>query len=570
MNIINKFFLKAVLFPASFYSRTGINTFHLRAILTTKLIMDDRRPNTFQQTQHKKQNSAVSSATIGTMLLSAVMGSFFLTGFAFGSNYVTHFTIYFSMYIVILASTLISDFTSVLVDVRDNYIILPKPVNDRTVVAARLLHITIYISKLVIPMSLPGLIYLLIVTNIWSALVFFLLVILVTIFTIFLINALYIFILKLTTPQKFQSVISYFQIFFAVFIYGSYQLVPRMMNMVAAEGYDISTSKWIWLAPPYWFAGAWELLAGFQVQASWIAATIISLAVPFLRIWAVIKYFAPSFNQKLSQIAGSNPEAAPAAGSKRSVSTTSAYVRGLAKTFAAKGAEQMAFLLCWKMTGRSKDFKLKVYPSFGYLLVYAVIMFLNSKKMSLEAFKEQTSRGKILMVSIIYFSGLMLLMAINQVTYSEKFKAAWIYFITPVKAPGKLITGALKAAMLKFYIPVIVLVSVPAISIVGIKIIPNLVLGLFNELLICSLIAYLNIKQLPFSADQSNANKTGAFTRGLFMMLIPAVVGFTHYLISDFTWVVSVAAVLSIIAAWVVMGGIADTTWQQVETSYAD
>jgi hypothetical protein len=128
----------------------GVNTSQLNSILLTKLIIDDRRPNTLHQTGRRK-SKPVKGATLGTMLLSAVMGAFFLICFSIGKDYTTHLTVYFSMYIFLLASSLISDFTSVLIDVRDNYIILPKPVTDRTVLVGRLLHIIINLSNIVLP-----------------------------------------------------------------------------------------------------------------------------------------------------------------------------------------------------------------------------------------------------------------------------------------------------------------------------------------------------------------------------------------------------------------------------------
>jgi hypothetical protein len=55
MNFINKGFLKVALLPKGIYGRLGINTDHLKWILSTKLMMDDRRPNTLHQTQQKKE-----------------------------------------------------------------------------------------------------------------------------------------------------------------------------------------------------------------------------------------------------------------------------------------------------------------------------------------------------------------------------------------------------------------------------------------------------------------------------------------------------------------------------------
>src|SRR5262245_44440682 len=109
MNIINSVLLRFALLPSGLYRKMGINTEHLKVILNAKLIMDDRRPNTFQQIQTKKSNRPINSATLGTMLLALIMGLIFLTSFMIGETYETKLTIYFSFYITILASILIAD-----------------------------------------------------------------------------------------------------------------------------------------------------------------------------------------------------------------------------------------------------------------------------------------------------------------------------------------------------------------------------------------------------------------------------------------------------------------------------
>ena len=160
MHIINQSFLKLALLPAGLYARMGVDTAQLKTILTTKLILDDRRPRPIAQTRSSGEKKPVSMATLGTMLMSAVMGAFFLFCFFIGEDRVTQLTFYFTFFFVLLSLTLITDFTSVLIDVRDNFILLPKPVNDKTLVVARLLHIFIHLCKIVLPMGLPGVIYL--------------------------------------------------------------------------------------------------------------------------------------------------------------------------------------------------------------------------------------------------------------------------------------------------------------------------------------------------------------------------------------------------------------------------
>src|SRR5205085_760216 len=186
----------------------------------------------------------------------------------------------------------------------------------------------------------------------------------------------------------------------------------------------------------------------------------------------------------------------------------------------------------------SKDYKMKVYPSIGYIVVMLAMPFLRGNKFNISGLKDSDRASTFVFVGIIYFSSFLLMMALNQMIFSDKYKAAWIYFTTPIKAPGELINGALKAALVKFYFPVVVLVSATAMVITGPKLLPNLLLGILNEVLICSLIVYVTINQLPFSVPQSNNAKAGGFLKGLFMLAIPALVATFHFLIYEITPVV--------------------------------
>ncbi len=566
MNIINRFFLHLLLLPSGMYQKMGVSIPHLKAILTTKLIMDDRRPNSIHQTQKKKQQKPIRFATLGMMLYTTFLGCFFLVAFAFGHDAVTKFTIFFSFYIFILTSLLISDFTSVLIDVRDNLIILPKPINDKTFVLARLLHIVIHVIKLILPMTLPGLITVGIMYGIGGVFPFLFLILAASLFTIFLINALYIFILKVTTPEKFKSIISYFQIFFGIFIYASYQIVPRLVDKSVLSNFSVSDLSWSWALPPYWFAGAWEYLHTGNFISPMVVYFIVSLLLPVASIWVVIKYFAPAFNQKLSMISGSEEGAAPVkTGGKKTLSTTSVYITTIAGWITTKGAERMSFLHTWKITGRSRDFKMKVYPSIGYMLVYVVLMFLNKKGLNLQEIQDQNSiGGKIIVISLLYFSSFILMVAIGRLIYSDKYKAAWIYYVTPIRVPGSLLSGSLKAAMVKFCFPIMTVISILAIIIIGPAIIPNLLLGIFNQVLIITFIAYLTLRVLPFSMQESNSVKGGSFIRGMFSMIIPFLLAIMHFFVYDYIIVVCILCVLAGIATWLMMDALNNKSWEKL------
>jgi len=570
MNFINQILLKFVLLPEKLYRKNGVNIKQLQSILATKLLMDDRRPASLMAGRRRqKESKEMNKATLTTMFVSALIGCLFLFSFALNTAIIAQLTFYFTYFIFMLASTLISDFTSVLIDVRDNYIIMPKPVSDRTMLLARLLHIFIHICKLVVPMLLPGLIYMGIHYGIAGWLLLLFTGILTVIFSIFLVNAVYIIILRITKPEKFKNIISYIQIVFAVVLYASIQLLPRMIGKVENFDFHFSNSSWLIFLPPYWFAGAWNVMYHLQGSPLEYSAAVCAWLLPFICLWIVIRFLAPSFNKKLSLISNTANDAATITSTtQKTINKKSSFSNVVAKLITKPGAERMGFLFTWYIMARSRDFKMKVYPSIGYLIVYVAFFFFNAKHFSLRDIQEQTTQGRVVIITALYFSSLLLSMAVTQLVYSEKYKAAWLYFITPVNVPGNIINGAVKAAIVKFFLFFIFVLAIPGGVLAGISFIPNLLLAVINQLVICYVLVYLGNKELPFAKNQSIEIKTGNFMRNLFRMIIPFSIAALHYFIYTSMPLVILALIVSGAALWVIMDSVKKFSWAVIKTSF--
>lgn len=569
MNIINKGFLKLALLPAPVYKKLGVDQRALSAILHIKLTMDDRRLSALQQARQRRSDKQVSSATIFTMLISAVFGLLYLIAFYIGSNIVTGMSFYFFMFFFMLSATLISDFTSVLIDVRDTFIILPKPVNDRTVLMARLLHIFIHICKLVLPMALPGVIYIGVQYGLLPAFWMLAMIFLLTLLAIFFINAVYIVILRITTPQKFQNVISYFQIVFAIVIYASYQILPRMMETSGLSTFDISKHAWANFLPMYWMAVGWESLSNFQFAGNAVIFTIAGVLLPMACIWIVVRFLAPSFNNKLALINSTADSQHNT--QKKVILQKRSLADKLGKVVTTTGAETAGFSFAWKMSARSRDFRLKVYPSIGYLVVLVVIFVMRAENPTFQQMQNSgTQQFRFMVVAAIYFMSLLLVTALSQMIYSEKYKAAWIFYAAPVAYPGEVILGAVKATILKFYIPIVLAITIAGLALGGIAVLPNILLGLFNQLLISTLLVYINFRHLPFSRKQNNNANAGSFIRNLSIMLISGFIAIMHYMIFKMPVVVWICAALSIVATWLMMDSIRKTGWEKIRMEKED
>lgn len=122
--------------------------------------------------------------------------------------------------------------------------------------------------------------------------------------------------------------------------------------------------------------------------------------------------------------------------------------------------------------------------------------------------------------------------------------------------------------MLKLYIPLFSFLTIVAKYLFGLAVIPNLVLGLFNQLFICLLLGHISPKYLPFSASQTLADKSGAFLSGILKLAIPTSIGVMHILLFNFKWVVYVLIILSVVATWVLFDSIKRISWARVESAY--
>ena len=114
--------------------------------------------------------------------------------------------------IFFVMTSMISDFSSVLLDIRDSNILYPKPIDKKTISVAKLIHIIIYLSLLTVALVGPSLIAGLIKNGIFFFLVGLMNVVLIDILIVALTALVYLLILKFFDGQKLKDIINYVQI----------------------------------------------------------------------------------------------------------------------------------------------------------------------------------------------------------------------------------------------------------------------------------------------------------------------------------------------------------------------
>lgn len=294
---MTNFLVRLVSYFNPIWRKLGVNPDHLEAILRVKLKMDGRRASAFNANAKgtKKENKGQDWLT---MLMFFLFGALFLSMFAVLKKPVSAFTVYFAAWMVTLAMTLITDFTEVLIDVRDNYILLPRPVNDRTITISRILHVILYLSKLALAYAIPGIIFMAIAYGVGGVLVFLLQFSISIVFVIFLVNLIYLVILRYTSAQKFKEIINYFQIAFTVLIFASYYLLPRLIDFSAFSETDVLTNSASYFVPPAWIAGLWGLIMEGDTRIITLIISAFALLTPIICTVFVTNVMAKNFSQK--------------------------------------------------------------------------------------------------------------------------------------------------------------------------------------------------------------------------------------------------------------------------------
>jgi len=559
---MDKIFLRFVALLYPLLAKTGVDTNQLNEILKVKLLMDNRRPKAmFAVKKGAKNNGQQSPWLIGFFQL--LMG--FFIGLVLLLNNMPYVgqTYYFLIFMVLMALTLISDFTTVLVDTRDQFILLPRPVNDRTIAVSRILHISIYVLRLALLQGLPAMIIIWYLDGLLAVPIFFVQLLEATFLSIFMVNIVYLLLMRSVSPQRFKDVISYFQIGFSVLIFAAYYLLPRLINVSVLGNINLLTHWWAYLLPPVWIAAMNELLIHAS-RSNYITSllAIIGFTLPLAGLWLVAKVLAPGFNRRLAVIATSDGNTNTTGKVKKAGRFN--FIEKISDLLAPDPVENAGFRITWKLAARTREFKMKVYPSFAYVPIYFLYFALNGKGDSLSDRWDKLQSGHTY-VFLIYLCTFILSAMLMHISMSEKYKSAWVYYALPIGEPGKILSGMYKAIIILYFLPYCLLLSIGIVAVWGPGAINDVILAFLISLIYGILMALFMVKGLPFSNPVVVKQGGGKMITSLLIMAFIGAIAFGHYMIARWETLVWIAIIPVLLANWLMFRSYKKRTWEDVE-----
>lgn len=499
------------------FEMLGVDYPVMRKILNVKLILDRRRTSTVLSNQNtkKKKEEEDKNNFIRSLGIYFLMGIFLILYVLIGDNYLFQMSLVFSIIMFLLMTSLIADFSSVLLDTKEKEILLSRPVDSRTFNMARILHIFIYISMITFAIAGPSLIASLFRHGLDFFLIYLCEIVLVTLFVIILTALIYLLVLRFFSGEKLKDLINYVQIGLTIVMSLGYQIIVRIFNFVDIDNMEYKASLWKYLVPPIWFSAPFELIINKNYNNYIIFYSILALIVPILSIIIYVK-LVPTFERYLQKFDSAD-------GKTRDKNRFTIF---LSKIVCKNKDERAFFKFATNMLRNERTFKLKVYPSIGMSIIFPFLVVISMN------FRDLSNLINTKFYLWIYTSFMMIPTVIWSLECSGNFKGAWVFVTMPIRDKSVINKGILKAAIVNLFLPVYIFVAMVFLLLYKMQIIDQILVAGTNMFLYTIVVFRMMGEFLPFSkAFEVTENTTGGRKEFLILLLI-AGFALIHYLIT--------------------------------------
>ncbi len=539
----------------------GVNVDQFLAVLEVKLRMDGRRRRIGMETGRRKSTRNSLVITVLTYTFLGAMLSLVLLKI---SSPLAGMTVVHAAIMMMIAMSLISDFSSVMLDTTDNVVLLPRPIDGRTLLCARIAHIVTYLSMLTLSLSAGTFVTGTITYHPLFGLVFLGTLICSVCLVVCAVNLFYLAVLRFADQDKLRDVVVYVQIALSIVFFGGYQLLPRLMDMTALDTLRIDDRWWIYFFPPAWLAGPIDLLAS-RAGTPQQVLTFLAVAVPLAGLWAIVLVGGPRFTEGLRRLSAS-PTARR--GARANAARRDPFLRRLSRFVCGRGIQGAAFELVWRMCSRDRPFKLRTYPSMAMMGMVGVILLVTSDDTVVESIAKLADSKAY--VFLLYYGCLFIPMPAMIVRYSDQHEAAWIYEAMPLAKPGDVLMATLKTILVRFALPFTALVAIVAIAIWGVRLLPDVVLAIEGTLLVSVTQAIVVGRRFPFSEEYHVAESSGKLFRSMIFMGLPVMLATVHFGLSILPGGVLVGIVLVGLICAAVWRQYANTDWATMRRCNAE
>lgn len=464
----------------------------------------------------------------------------------------TAMTLSFTVIMTALAINFIHFFSADLLNGKDNHILLPKPISSRTLFLARILHALKTLLTMALSCGLPVMMVVGYYDGLYPVLLIALSLVLMTFLLTFFAYLFCYASYKVARPDQVQNAVLFSLVLFMAVLMLSLSGFSNVLNdgaNVAAFRELTLTSPWLYGYPPAWFAGVVD--AGMQfVNQQFVSESatptnsfsngltgslaMLGVALPLLALFASFYLFSRYFDKML--LAFSQQQSQQQSKPQKNTSwlqRVGIILRRPFAVFASKSSQSNAvFHFVTQLMKTDPDFKARTYPTFGMqIAVIITFVFLTPGN----ALKNAPVTGDIGYYAFIYIGTCFMASTLANLQFGSQHQAVWLYHALPINSAGAMLSGALKAFILRFILPLNLIVTALCAWKWGAPGIADALFGSSVSLLMCLLQCYTMRRSLayPFSQDYSDqTSKSNLSLRTVAMVPFLLILGGIHMLLN--------------------------------------
>ena len=315
-------------------------------------------------------------------------------------------------------------------------------------------------------------------------------------------------LLRLISPARLKSILTYFQFGLSFLVYTSYLYLPKLLEGRFAD-MQFERENWLLLIPTSWFAGIGQLGLG-PAGFDWIAALLglASVALLFGKVFSTVSLDYAARIAAVSEEHTQSPVRAAGSARRRA---------DIVRWFRVPENRVVARLVRAQFRHDNK-FRLSVMSLVPLLIFY---LYMGLREGTL---RDPFITGSSGMQSffIFFFAILMLPLLMKQnLESSNAYEASWIFYATPASQP-RLVLATRNALFVLFAVPVLLF----ALGIFW-HYFDNALHAIVHTAVISSLsfvflqLIYLLNPKLPFSQPKTRGSQSRAMILAFF--LLPAL-----------------------------------------------
>ena len=413
--------------------------------LTGVMLKVDMRSASAMQLGDRRQKDGVGWSFVAVHGLAGIVAAVMVAAIP---NLFSGAVIAMSIVMLLLASALLTDYQTVVASPLDYDVLGYQPVSSRTYFLSRLTNLLIYAGIIGLLIGGPSMVPMLVRYGLLATAGWLLGVLLAIVWIVLIVTTSYAAMIRFVPPDRLRRGLGYLQLLTSTMVYGSLFLLPLAIGEDVGNAILIEPGALLLLYPPAWFAGLSDLAAGS---------------------------FAVIDGVSLLAVAGTTTALVLVARGRLSL----AYAERLGAFLASGGTPgrrrrtrprgQPAAALRWPVAvpGELRVMATLIRASFRYdmrfrmaaLSAFPLSLCLLAAPLLLRHFGDAEETFDFQIMGIIHMATIMLpLGLLDNLRYSESYRASWLFFATPTD-PARLTVQAGNCAGLFFLLPYLVLVA---------------------------------------------------------------------------------------------------------------